>query len=173
MTDFYGSCLACTAGKMHSTDLHVTSSSPPSTNIGECVFFDLQLLTTASIGGNTQALNAIDDRSGYISVLRSKSKDKHDISLKFLPDHSLERMTARLCAMEATPPPADAETAYAATGDHHLFLLTLNAVLAAAIQGGFRDKLEFERYDHGKKVDKTLTVHVELGKTSFNFRSRS
>ena len=29
------------------------------------------------------------------------------------------------------------------------------------------------RYDHGKKVDKTLTVHVELGKTSLNFRSRS
>jgi hypothetical protein len=26
---------------------------------------------------------------------------------------------------------------------------------------------------HGKKVHKTLTVHVELGKTSLNFRSRS
>jgi hypothetical protein len=26
---------------------------------------------------------------------------------------------------------------------------------------------------HGKKFDKTLTVHVELGKTSINFRSRS
>ena len=26
---------------------------------------------------------------------------------------------------------------------------------------------------HGKKVDKTLTVHVELGKTSLNFRSKS
>ena len=26
---------------------------------------------------------------------------------------------------------------------------------------------------HGKKVDKTLTVHVELGKTSLNFWSRS
>ena len=26
---------------------------------------------------------------------------------------------------------------------------------------------------YGKKVDKTLTVHVELGKTSLNFRSRS
>ena len=79
MTDFYGSCLACTAGKIHNTDLHVTSSSPPSTNVGDCVFFDLQLLTTASVGGNTQALIAIDDRSGYISVLGSKSKDKHDI----------------------------------------------------------------------------------------------
>ena len=49
--------------------------------------------------------------------------------------------------MDTNPPPADAETAYAATGDHHLFLLTMNAVLAAAIQGGFRDKLEFQRYD--------------------------
>jgi hypothetical protein len=43
------------------------------------VFFDLQQLTTASVGGNTQALIAIDNRSGYISVLGSKSKDKHDI----------------------------------------------------------------------------------------------
>jgi len=43
------------------------------------VFFNPQQLTTASVGGNTQALIAIDDRSGYISVLGSKSKDKHDI----------------------------------------------------------------------------------------------
>jgi len=55
------------------------------------------------------------------------------LKLKFLPDHSFERMAARLCAMEATPPPADAETAYAATGDRHLFLLTLNAVLARVV----------------------------------------
>ena len=66
---------------------------------------------------------------------------------KFLPGHSFERMSARLCAMEVTPPPPDAETAYAATGDHHLFLLTVCAVLAAAIQGGFKDKVEFMRYD--------------------------
>ena len=59
--------------------LHVTSSSPPSITVGECVFFNPQQLTTASVGGNTQALIAIDDRSGYISVLGSKSKDKHDI----------------------------------------------------------------------------------------------
>jgi hypothetical protein len=69
------------------------------------------------------------------------------LKLKFLPDHSFERMSARLCAMEMTPPPAAAETAYAATGDHHLFLLTVNAVLAAAIQGGYKDKVEFQRYD--------------------------
>ena len=64
---------------MHNADLHITSSSPPSNSVGECVFFDLQQLTTASVGGNTQALIAIDDRSGYISVLGSKSKDKHEI----------------------------------------------------------------------------------------------
>ena len=69
------------------------------------------------------------------------------LKLKFLPDHSFERMSARLCAMEMTPPPVQAETAYAATGDHHLFLLTVNAVLAAAIQGGYKDKVEFQRYD--------------------------
>jgi len=57
------------------------------------------------------------------------------LKLKFLPDHSFERMSARLCAMEITPHPPVTETAYAATGDHHLFLLT---VIAAAIQGGFK-----------------------------------
>jgi hypothetical protein len=62
------------------------------------------------------------------------------LKLKFLPDYSFERM-------EMTPPPPDAATAYAATGDHHLFLLTVNAVLAAAIQGGYKGKVEFQRYD--------------------------
>ena len=57
------------------------------------------------------------------------------LKLKFLPDHSFERMSARLCAMEMTLPPSDTATAYAATGDHHLFLLTVNAILTAAIQG--------------------------------------
>ena len=69
------------------------------------------------------------------------------LKLKFLSDHGFERMSARLCAMEMTPPPVQAETAYAATGDHHLFLLTVNAVLAAAIQDGYKDKVEFQRYD--------------------------
>ena len=55
MTEFFGSCKDCTIGKIHNSDLHVTSLSPPSTKIGQCVFFDLQLLTTSSIGGNTQA----------------------------------------------------------------------------------------------------------------------
>ena len=79
MTEFFGSCITCTIGKIHNSDLHVTSLSPPSTKIGQCVFFDLQLLTTPSIGGNTQALVAIDDRSGFVTVLGSKSKDHHDI----------------------------------------------------------------------------------------------
>jgi len=79
MTEFFGSCIACTIGKIHNSDLHVTSLSPPSTKIGQCVFFDLQLLTTPSIGGNTQALVATDDRSGFVTVLGSKSKDHQDI----------------------------------------------------------------------------------------------
>ena len=33
------------------------------------------------------------------------------------------------------------------SGDHHHFLLTVSAVIAAAIQGGFKDKVEFMRYD--------------------------
>ena len=80
MTKFFGSCMACTIGKLHYRDL------PPSTSIGQCVFFDFQLLTTPSIGGNTQAVIAIDDRSGFISVLGSKSKEHLDVmvSLKHL-----------------------------------------------------------------------------------------
>ena len=50
MTEFFGSCIACAIGKIHNSDLHVTSLSPPSTKISQCVFFDLQLLTTPSIG---------------------------------------------------------------------------------------------------------------------------
>jgi len=69
------------------------------------------------------------------------------LELKFMQNHVFERMTEILCAMEITPPPADAETAYAATEDHHLFLLTVNNVIAAAIQGNFLPTLEFWRYD--------------------------
>jgi len=81
MTNFFGSCTACTIGKLHNTDLHTTSLSPPSTSVGQRIYFDFQLLTTASIGGNTQAIIAIDDRSGFLSVLGSKSKDRHDVMI--------------------------------------------------------------------------------------------
>ena len=79
MTNFFGSCTACTIGKLHNADLDTTSLSPPSTTVGQCIFFDFQLLTTPSVGGNTQAIIAIDDRSGFLSVLGSKSKDHHDV----------------------------------------------------------------------------------------------
>jgi len=69
------------------------------------------------------------------------------LKLKFLPDHSFERMSARLCAMETSPSPQNAETAYAATGDHHFFLLTVNAVLAAAKLDGYLDTVQLRRYD--------------------------
>jgi hypothetical protein len=81
MKNFFGSCTACTIGKLHNTDLHITSLSPPSTAIGQCIFFDFQLLTTPSVGGNTQAIIAIDDRSGFLTVLGSKSKDHHDVMI--------------------------------------------------------------------------------------------
>jgi hypothetical protein len=63
MIEFFGSCIACTIGKIHNSDFHVTSLSPTSTLIGQCVFFDLQLLTTPSIGGNTQALSGLSPRT--------------------------------------------------------------------------------------------------------------
>jgi len=47
------------------------------------------------------------------------------------------RMSARLCAMETSLSPQNAETTYAATVDHHLFLLTVNAVLSAAKLEGY------------------------------------
>ena len=54
---------------------------------------------------------------------------------KFLPDHSFERMSARLCAMEVTP----------------LLMLRprmpLPEITTSSIQGGFKDKVEFMRYD--------------------------
>jgi len=81
MTNFFGSCTACTIGKLHNADLHTTSLSPPSTTVGQCIFFDFQLLTTPSVGGNTQAIIAIDDRSGFLSVLGSKSKVHHDVMI--------------------------------------------------------------------------------------------
>ena len=55
------------------------------------------------------------------------------LKLKFFPNHSFDRMTVKLCVMDTAPPLTDAETAYAATCDHHLFLHIFNAVLAAAI----------------------------------------
>jgi len=62
MTSFFGSCTVCTIGKLHNTDLHTMSLS--SIRVGQCFFFDFQLLTTPSVGGNTQAIIAIDDRFG-------------------------------------------------------------------------------------------------------------
>ena len=81
MTNFFGSCIACTIGKLHNTDLHATSLSPPSTTDGQCIFFGFQLLTTPSVGCNTQTIIAIDDRSGFLTVLGSKSKDHHDVMI--------------------------------------------------------------------------------------------
>ena len=110
MTDFYGSCLACTADKMHNADLHVTSFSPPSTSVGGCVFFDLQQLTTALVGGNTQALIAIDDRSGYISVLGSKYfKVLATFCTSSLPEQSTP-YTMDLFDISDEPTPVDSVT---------------------------------------------------------------
>ena len=74
MNQFYGSY-----DKLHYRDVHITSDSFPTTSIGECIFFDLQLLPSPSIGGNTQALTFVDDFSRYLTVLRTKSKDQDDI----------------------------------------------------------------------------------------------
>ena len=79
MNKFYGSCVACTSGKLHYQDVHVTSDSSPATIIGECIFFDLQVLPSPSIGGNTQVLTFVDDHSRYLTVLGAKSKDRDDI----------------------------------------------------------------------------------------------
>ena len=71
---FYGSCVACTY-----RDAHVTSDSSPTILIGESIFFDLQVLSSPSIGGNTQVFTFVDDHSRYFTVLGAKSEDRDDI----------------------------------------------------------------------------------------------
>jgi hypothetical protein len=70
------------------------------------------------------------------------------LKLKFLPDHSFERMAARLCAMEQNSSGATIDPAtYAATGDHHLFLLAVTSVIADAIKHDYLPLVELRRYD--------------------------
>jgi len=79
MTQFFGSCTSCRTGKFHYTDLHVSSTTTPSTIVGQQVFFDLQLLTVPSRGGNSQAIIFIDDFSRFMVVLGAKSKTHQDV----------------------------------------------------------------------------------------------
>jgi len=70
------------------------------------------------------------------------------LKLKFLPDHSFERMAARLCAMEQNSSGATSDPAfYAATGDHHLFLLAVTSVIFDAIKHDYLPLVELRRYD--------------------------
>ena len=68
--------------------------------------------------------------------------------------------------MDTAPSPDDAQIAYAATGDHHFFLLTVNAVLAATIQGGYQKKLHFRRYDIPEAFLQTTTALLLLRSSS-------
>ena len=79
MAEFFGSCLSCRIGKARYHDLHSQSTSSPSTKIGQRIFFDLQLLTTTSRGGNTQAIIFIDDFSRFLTVLGAKTKNHSDV----------------------------------------------------------------------------------------------
>jgi hypothetical protein len=70
------------------------------------------------------------------------------LKLKFLHDHTFERMAARLCSMEQNDSSTIIDPAtYAATGDHHLFLLAINSVIADAIKNGYLSLVELRRYD--------------------------
>jgi hypothetical protein len=71
------------------------------------------------------------------------------LKLQFLPENSFKPMSARLPLINGSHSPScqNAEIVYAATGDHHLFMLIVNAVLAAAIHGGYLDCFEMWRYD--------------------------
>ena len=69
------------------------------------------------------------------------------LKLKFLPDRTFERMSARLCAMEVNSRASESDTAYAATKDHHLFLLAVVSVLADAIKNDYIHLVELRRYD--------------------------
>ena len=80
MTSFFGSCTALlwVYRTTLTSILRVYRPHPP---VDQCLVFDFQLLTTPSVGDNTQAIIAIDDRSDFLSVLRSKSKDHHDVMI--------------------------------------------------------------------------------------------
>jgi hypothetical protein len=74
----YGECEACLEGKFKAPS-EPSSNSPPASTIGEHVHADLHELKEVTLGGNTQLLVAVDEKSGYIVCIGLKTKRSQDI----------------------------------------------------------------------------------------------
>jgi hypothetical protein len=69
----FGPCPHCMEGKMNNPKA-VSSTSPPANEIGEHLHADLIKLETVCIGGYTQLLVAVDEKSAFFSVIPAVSK---------------------------------------------------------------------------------------------------
>ena len=72
--ELFGDCTACLEGKMNNPPEN-SSKTPPAQYVGEHLHIDLLELTRGpSVGGYTQLLVAVDEKSGYISIIPCVNK---------------------------------------------------------------------------------------------------
>lgn len=71
--ELYGPCPACPEGKMNNPT-EPPSTTPPAEKIGEHLHIDLIKLKSTCIGGYTQLLVAVDEKSGFVSIIPTLNK---------------------------------------------------------------------------------------------------
>jgi hypothetical protein len=77
--ELFGECTACLEGKMNNPP-ELSSKTPPAQRIGEHLHIDLLELTRGiSVGGYTQLLVAVDEKSGYISIIPCLNKSSANL----------------------------------------------------------------------------------------------
>ncbi len=84
----YGPCTACMEAKIKAPS-EPTSLNPPATLPGEHLHCDLLELEETSIGGHTQMLIAVDEKTGYGTVIPMKNKTAKELcnAFEFLVAH--------------------------------------------------------------------------------------
>lgn len=80
--ELYGPCLGCLEGKMRGPD-ETPSTSPPAYEVGEHLHADIVPLSAVSIGGGTVMLAAVDEKSGYFSLVIMPDKGAKTIGTSF------------------------------------------------------------------------------------------
>lgn len=78
----YGPCPACIEAKMRPPG-EPTSLSPPAQSIGERLHADILPLRHKSLGGHTFALAAVDEKTGYVSLIALPSKHTQALTIAF------------------------------------------------------------------------------------------
>ena len=73
-----GPCPSCIKGKIRRLSMP-PSTNPPAPYIGHTLFLDLDKLDEATPGGYTLQVLAVDEKSGKIDIVGSKSKTVHDL----------------------------------------------------------------------------------------------